>query len=92
MDRITEEAIASLQAQVAIQHLVLLSLVRSHPDPPAVLAQWRSLLADAGERRSGLPSTGRRSELVGECCERFAEVWTAQLVDESVNRASLRRD
>ena len=87
MDRNTEEAVASLQAQVSVQHLVLLTLLRTHPDPAGVLKQWRSVLADASECRSALPSTSRKSDLVQERCDLFAEEWTALLVDEAVARS-----
>jgi len=86
MDRITEEAVSSLQAQVSVQHLVLLALLRTHPDPAALLEKWRAVLADAVECNSSLPSTSRKSDLVRERCERFAEEWTAVLVDETVAR------
>lgn len=88
MDRNTEEAISSLQAQIAIQHLMLLSLVKTHPYPNQLLETWRSVLADCVECKSALPSTSRESDLVRERCEHFAEEWTAQLVDVAVDRSS----
>lgn len=88
MDRNTEEAVSSLQAQVSIQHLVLLSLIKTHPEPASILKQWQSVLADAVECKSALPSTSRSSELVRERCEHFAEEWTAHLVDATVDRAA----
>lgn len=87
MDRITEEAVSSLQAQLSVQHLVLLALIRTHPDPATLLKQWRTVLADAADCKSSLPSTSRRSDLVRERCEHFAEEWTAVLVDETVARS-----
>lgn len=87
MDRIAEEAWSSLQAQVSVQHLVLLALVRTHPDPAALLKQWRAVLADAIDCKSSLPSTSRGSELVRERCGHFAEEWTALLVDEALARS-----
>ena len=86
MERIVEEAIASLQAQLAAQQLMLLSLVKNHPQPAAVLEQWRGLWCDAAERKSALPRTSRHSDLVRERCEDFAEQWTAQLIEESLSR------
>lgn len=93
MDRNTEEAVSSLQAQVSVQHLMLLTLVKTHPDPDALLEQWRAVLADSIECKSALPSTSRRSDLVRERCENFATEWTALLVDESLARSpNLQKD
>jgi len=92
MDRNTEEAVSSLQAQVSVQHLALLGLLRTHPEPAAVLQQWRLLSADALACKSALPSTSRHSELVRERCEHFAEEWTAQLADEAVDRVNGKRN
>lgn len=87
MDRIIEEAVSSLQAQLSVQHLVLLALIRTHPEPTKLLEQWRNVLADATDCKSSLPSTSRGSDLVRERCEHFAEEWTAALVDETVARS-----
>jgi hypothetical protein len=88
MDRITEEMLCSLQAQVAMQHLMLLALVKTHPDPDKVLAMWRTALADAVDCKSAVPSTCRHSDLVRERCADFSEQWTALLVEEAVLRSS----
>lgn len=90
MDRITEEMLSSLQAQVAMQHLMLLALVKAHPDPARVLAMWQSALADAVDCKSAVPSTCRHSDLIRERCADFSEQWTALLVDEAVVRSSRR--
>lgn len=92
MDRITEEAVSSLQAQVSIQHLVLLAMLGTHPDPEALLKQWRALLADSIECKSAIPSTSRQSDLVRERCENFATEWTAVLVDEVLARSTNLRN
>ncbi|WP_363800088.1 hypothetical protein ABU614_08655 [Lysobacter firmicutimachus] len=88
MDRITEETVSSLQAQIAVQHLVLLSLVKTHPYPNQLLEKWRAVLADSTECKSALPSTSRESDLVRERCDHFAEEWTVQLVDVAVDHLS----
>jgi hypothetical protein len=88
MDRITEEAISSLQAQVSVQHLVLLTMIKTHPEPAGLLQEWRRVLADSIDCNSALPSTSRHSDLVRERCENFAEEWTAQLVDAAVDSST----
>ncbi|UJB19167.1 MULTISPECIES: hypothetical protein [Lysobacter] len=88
MDRTTEEAISSLQAQVSVQHLVLLSVIKAHPQPAALLQEWHRVRADAIDCKSAIPSTSRHSELVRERCENFAEEWTAQLVDAAVDSST----
>ena len=89
MDRITtEEAISSLQAQVSVQHLVLLTMIKTHPEPVGLLQEWRRILADSINCKSALPSTSRHSDLVRERCETFAEEWTAQLVDAAVDNST----
>jgi hypothetical protein len=88
MNRTTEEAISSLQAQVSIQHLVLLAMIKTHPEPAVLLQEWRRVLTDSIDCKSAIPSTSRHSELVRERCENFAEEWTAQLVDAAVDRST----
>ena len=79
MDRITEEAMCSLQAQVHVQGLVLRALAATHPDPAALLAAWRQNLADAG---SGPVAVHERdSAYLAEHCRVRAEDWTAELVE-----------
>lgn len=78
MDRITEEAMCSLQAQVHVQGLALRALAATHPDPAALLAAWRQLLADV----SGPVAVHERdSAYLAEHCRVRAEDWTAELVE-----------
>lgn len=79
MDRNTEEAMCSLQAQVHVQGLALRALAATHPDPAALLAAWRQSLADA---ESGpVAVRARDSAYLGELCRVRAEDWTAELVE-----------
>ena len=79
MDRNTEEAMCSLQAQVHVQGLALRALAATHPDPAALLAAWRNVLADT---QSGpIAVRERDSAYLGELCRIRAEDWTAELVE-----------
>lgn len=79
MDRNTEEAMCSLQAQVHVQGLALRALAATHPDPAALLTAWRNVLADA---QSGpIAVRERDSAYLGELCRIRAEDWTAELVE-----------
>lgn len=75
------EMLALLKAQVTVQHMALQALVHSHPQPAAVLAQWRKIRADAVNAAYVLPSDERRSAWLTEHVQAFAEDWTAELVD-----------
>jgi hypothetical protein len=79
MDRITEEAMCSLQAQVHVQGLALRALAATHPDPAALLAAWRQSLADAGS--GPVAANERDSAYLAEHCQVRAEDWTAELVE-----------
>jgi hypothetical protein len=79
MDRITEEAICSLQAQVHVQGLALRALVATHPDPAGLLAAWRQCLVDAGS--GPVAAHERDSAYLAEHCRVRAEDWTAELVE-----------
>jgi hypothetical protein len=79
MDRTTEEALCSLQAQVHVQELALRALVATHPDPAALLKAWRQCLADAGG--GPVAAHARDSEYLAEHCRIRAEDWTAELVE-----------
>jgi hypothetical protein len=79
MDRITEEALCSLQAQVHVQDLVLRALVATHPDPAGLLAAWRQCLAEAGS--GPVAAHARDSAYLAEHCRVRAEDWTAELVE-----------
>jgi hypothetical protein len=80
------EMLALLKAQVAVHHMALRALVHSHPDPAAVLAEWRKIRADAVNAAYVLPSDERRSAWLGEHVHAFAEDWTAELVDAAAAR------
>jgi hypothetical protein len=76
-----EETLALLQAQCAVHHLVLKTLIRRDPDPLALLATWREIRNDAGITRSLLPADTRHSRWLAEQIESFAEEGTAELAD-----------
>ena len=75
------EVLALLKAQVTVHHMALRALVHSHPNPPAVLAEWRKIRADAVNAAYVLPSDERNSAWLTEQVQAFAEDWTAELVD-----------
>jgi hypothetical protein len=79
MDRITEESLCSLQAQVHVQEVVLRALVATHPNPSALLAAWQQCLADAGS--GPIAANARDSAYLAEHCRVRAEDWTAELVE-----------
>ena len=79
MDRITEEALCSLQAQVHVQELVLRALVATHPEPARLLAIWHQCLDHAGS--GPVAAHARDSEYLAEHCRVRAEDWTAELVE-----------
>ncbi|GEM_PF-2381364 len=84
MDRSTEEALCSLQAQVHVQAVALRALADTHPDPAALLAMWRQRLSDA---QAGPASAhARGSAYLGELCRAHAEEWTAELVELALPR------
>ncbi len=86
MDRTTEEAICSLQAQVHVQRVALRALAATHPDPAGLLTAWRDALADAAT--SGpIAAYARHSEYLAEQCQIHAEDWTAELVELTVPAA-----
>jgi hypothetical protein len=79
MDRITEESLCSLQAQVHVHGLVLRALAATHPDPAGLLAAWRQCLAEVGA--APVAAHARDSEYLAEHCRVRAEDWTAELVE-----------
>ena len=81
------DEVAILKAQAAVQHMALRALVQSHPDPAAVLEEWRKLRADTVAAAYSLPVDVRASEWLGEQVQSFAEDWTAELVDAVTRRA-----
>ena len=87
MENVREE-IAILQAQVAVQHMALQALVHSHPQPDAILQQWRTLCADRVTAAYALPADARGSDWLTLHVQAFAEDWTAELVDAVTRRAT----
>lgn len=84
MDRLTEEGLCDLQAQVLVLRMALRALIRTHPDPDACLAAWRMAVSDIGSGAAMLPVYARGSEYVAERCRVFADDWTAELVEHAV--------
>lgn len=84
MDRLTEEALCDLQAQVLVLRMALRSLIRTHPDPDACLAAWRTTVSDMTSGPAVLPVYARGSDYLAERCHVFAEDWTAELVEHAV--------
>ena len=80
METLRDE-LAIIQAQVAVQNLVLQSLVHSHPQPDLLLQQWRRLRADRVAQSYALPADARSSDWLSQHMQVFAEDWTAELVD-----------
>ncbi|BDU16520.1 hypothetical protein [Lysobacter auxotrophicus] len=89
MDRNTEEAMCSLQALVHVQGLALRALAATHPDASALLAAWRSVLADA--ETGPVSVRERNSAYLAELCRIHAEDWTAELVDLALPRLDADR-
>ena len=81
MDKDLRSELAMLKAQLAVQHMALRALVQSHPQPTAVLDEWRKLRADTVAAAYSLPPDVRASEWLGEQIQVFAEDWTAELID-----------
>ena len=86
MDKLREE-LAILQAQLAVQHMVLRALMHSHPNPGDLLQQWRRLRADRVAAAYALPANVRSSEWLSQHVQTFAEDWTAELVDVVTRQA-----
>ena len=80
------DELAIVQAQVAVQHLVLQSLVHSHPQPDLLLEQWRRLRADRVAQAYSLPADARSSDWLSQHMQVFAEDWTAELIDVIARR------
>ena len=81
MDRETEEALCGIQAQVYAQRIALRALVRTHPDPAALLAAWREALTEAATCSPVVPAHTRDSDYLAEEVRAVAEDWTAELVE-----------
>ena len=89
MDRTTEEALCSVQAQVHVHGLALRALAATHPDPAALLAAWRECLAQASAGPVAVHT--RDSEYLAEHCRVHAEDFTAELVELTLPRMSPER-
>ena len=86
---LSHENLAILQAQVAVQNLMLQALMHSHPEPETVLQHWRRLRADRVAAAYTLPADVRNSDWLSEHIQTFADDWTAELV-EAVTRQGER--
>ena len=86
MDNWRDE-VAILRAHMAVQHMALRALVHSHPQPAALLEQWRKLRADRVAAAYSLPADVRASEWLTDHVQAFAEDWTAELVDAVTRQA-----
>lgn len=84
MDNWREE-LAAIKARLAVQHLALRALVRSHPDPAAVLDEWRKLRADSVAAAYALPSDMR--EWLNQQVHALAEEWTEELDRAAATRS-----
>lgn len=84
MDRKIEESICCMQAQLYAQHVVLRALARTHPDPPELLASWRSALSEAVSSNPVNPAHGRNSEFLADKVRSYSEEWTAELVEQAI--------
>lgn len=84
MQRDTEESICSIQAQVYAQHVVLRALVRTHPDPVALLAAWREALTEAAGTHPAVPAHARDSDYLADQVRVYTEDWTAEMVELAV--------
>jgi hypothetical protein len=80
-----EETLALLQAQCAVQNLVLKTLIHRDRDPLALLGAWREIRTDAATARSLLPADARHSRWLAEQIESFTEAWTAELADLAID-------
>lgn len=81
-----QDELAVLKAQLAVMHMALRALVHAHPDPEAVLGEWRKLRADSVAAAYSLPTDVRSSEWLTTQVQSFAEDWTAELVDAVTRR------
>lgn len=84
MDRMTEEALCDVQAQLYALRIAARAIARTHPDPAALLAAWHEALADAATCRPVAPAGWRGSDYLAERMCAIAEDWTAELVELAV--------
>jgi hypothetical protein len=86
MDKTWGDELAIVKAQLAVQHMALRALAHSHPQPTALLEEWRKLRADSVAAAYSLPGDVRNSEWLNTQVQAFAEDWTAELVDAVTRR------
>lgn len=84
MDRMTEEALCDVQAQLYALRIAARAIVRTHPDPVALLAAWQEARAEAATCRPVAPAAWRSSDYLSERLSAVAEDWTAELVELAV--------
>ena len=87
MNRITEEALCDVQAQLYALRIVVRAVMRTHPDPVALLSAWREALAEAATCNPVAPAGWRSSDYLAERMHASAEDWTAELVELAVPSA-----
>jgi len=84
MDRMTEEALCDVQAQLHALRIVVRAIVRTHPNPVALVSAWRDALTEAATTNPVAPSGWRSSDYLTERMRACAEDWTAELVELAV--------
>lgn len=87
MDRMTEEALCEVQAQLYALRVAMRAIARSHPDPVALLATWREALIEVQTCNPVAPTGWRSSDYLAEQMHACAEDWTAELVELAVPSA-----
>ena len=84
MNPMTEEALCEVQAQLYALRIVVRAIVRTHPDPAALLSAWRDALTEAATCNPVAPASWRGSDYLAERMRVSAEDWTAELVELAV--------
>lgn len=84
MNPMTEEALCDVQAQLYALRIVVRAIVRTHPDPAALLSAWRDAVAEAATSNPVAPAGWRSSDHLAERMRASAEDWTAELVELAV--------
>ncbi|MGN6513931.1 MAG: hypothetical protein ACTHKZ_10240 [Lysobacteraceae bacterium] len=75
-----QEELADLKAHLAVQHMALCALARSHPDPAAALEAWRQLRADKVVAAYASSHDHARDWLTARVLA-LAEEWTSELAN-----------
>lgn len=84
MNQMIEEALCDVQAQLYALRIVVRAIVRTHPDPVALLSAWHDALAEASTSNPVAPAGWRSSDYLSERMRASAEDWTAELVELAV--------